>query len=484
MKLLFVAAEMAPLAKAGGLGDAVAGMIRELAARGHSLRVLLPAYDPALLQAARPLGTCTDGAELLELHDERLPCPVWLLATAGFLQRGSHYYVQADGQPWADDALAFGALGRAACEIAAGMVPDWSPQLVHCHDWHAGLAPVWLQLSGLRVASVFTIHNLQFTGRFAPTVLEALDLPGWLNQPEALEFYGDVAFIKGGLAFADALTTVSPRYAQEIMTPALGCGLEGLLQARRQVLTGILNGIDTRSWNPATDPLLEHHFDGAQMAGKSIQRDALLARLRLPPVREVRQPVLAWIGRLTDQKGADLLLEVLPALLDRPLRIVVLGNGDSRVQSALRALAEQHPQRLAVHLGFDEVLAHRLYAAADLLLMPSRFEPCGLSQLYAMRYGAIPIVTTVGGLADTVRDIDDGGTGFRLSTPSGHALLAAIERALAVFDDGPRWQRLRQRAMARCPDWRLGMDAYERVYVHALQACTSRLGGRMALDAW
>lgn len=475
MKLLFVAAELAPLVKVGGLGDVVSSMLHELAARGHSVRVLLPAYDFHLIAEARPLARLSDGSRLLELQDPSLPCPVWLLATASFVQRGGHYYTQADGRPWPDDALAFGGLGRAASEIAAGQVPGWCPEVVHCHDWHAGLAPVWLQLGGIRAASVFTIHNLQFAGRFPPAVLAQLSLPDWLNQPAALEFYGDIAFLKGGLGFADALTTVSPRYAEEILTPAFGCGFEGLLQQRRVSLTGILNGIDTGSWNPSTDPLLEHHFDAVRTDGKAAQRDRLLARLGLAPVRGSRQPVLAWIGRLTHQKGVDLLLDALPALLEQTLRVVVLGSGSEDVEAELRAQANRYPQRLAIHLGFDEALAHRLYAAADLLLMPSRFEPCGLSQLYAMRYGALPIVTPVGGLADTVEDVSDGGTGFLLRAPESAALLDAVARALTVFKDGQRWQRLRQRAMAKCWGWHAGMDAYERVYAQALQARAIRL---------
>ncbi len=477
LKILFVAAEMAPLVKVGGLGDVVGALPAALAARGHDARVLLPAYDPVMTRKARVITLLPDGSgRLLEYRASTVPVPVWLLETAGFLRRGGRPYLTRAGTPWADDPLQFGRLGRTAADIASGRLVDaWQPDVLHANDWHTGLAPVWMHLENSAAASVFTVHNLGYIGRFAADILSRLGLPPSMNHPEALEFYGDIAYMKGGLAFADQVTTVSPRYAAEIQTPAFGSGLDGLVRARSDRLTGILNGIDLEAWNPATDPALENHFDAVRPDGKQDERDRLLHGLGLDPVTDPQTPVLAWVGRLTAQKGADLLVEALPGLMERSVRLVVLGSGDRETEQTLVRAARSRPGLLAVHPTFDEALAHRIYAGADMLLLPSRFEPCGLTQMYAMRYGTIPLVTPVGGLADTVVDSGDAAPqeakacGFHLARPSVSALLEGVDRAVGTFRQPDRWRTLVRNAMIRRFDWDSSAAAYERVYQSALR---------------
>ncbi|MCC5859657.1 MAG: glycogen synthase GlgA [Ectothiorhodospiraceae bacterium] len=477
LKILFVAAEMAPLVKVGGLGDVLGALPVALAARGHDARVLLPAYDPVMTRKARVITLLPDGSgRLLEYRASAVSVPVWLLETPGFLRRGGRPYLTRAGTPWADNPLQFGRLGRVAADIANGRLVDaWQPEVLHANDWHTGLAPVWMHLENCPAASVFTVHNLGYIGRFPADILSRLGLPPSMNHPDALEFYGDIAYMKGGLGFADQFTTVSPRYAEEIQTPAFGSGLDGLVRARSDRLTGILNGIDPEAWNPATDPALENHFDAVRLDGKRDERDRLLHGLGLDPVTDSPTPVLAWVGRLTAQKGADLLVEALPGLMERSVRLVVLGSGDRDTEQTLVGAARRWPDKLVVHLTFDEVLAHRIYAGADMLLMPSRFEPCGLAQMYAMRYGTIPLVTPVGGLVDTVIDMGDGappekgGCGFHLAGADAPALLEGVDRAIGAFRQPGYWRTLVRNAMTRRFDWNSSAAAYERVYQAALR---------------
>lgn len=479
LRILFVAAEMAPLVKVGGLADVVGALPQALAERGHDVRILLPAYGTRMTRGATRLVSLEDGrGSLVELRRSDLPTPVWLLETPAFTAR-DHPYSRPDGSAWPDDAQAFGELGRVAAGIAAGrLLPDWIPDVVHCHDWHTGLTPVWMNLEATPAASVFTIHNLAFAGRFPSRVLAELGLPASLNHPDLLEFHGDVAFIKGGLSCADELTTVSPRYAQEVLTPAFGNGLEGVLRHRRERLTGILNGIDTRLWNPAADPLIEHAFDAADLTGKCRERRRLLRRWGVDETGEDAVPVLASVGRLTWQKGIDLLLDALPELLQRPLRVMVLGSGEPELERSIAAAAERWPGRFLAHARFDEALAHGIYAGADMLAMPSRFEPCGLSQLYAMRYGTVPVTTAVGGLADTVFDADaiadaiglasGEATGFLMAQATAADLIETVDRALDWYRDRQRWQALMRSAMVRDSSWTAAVRAYEKVYERAL----------------
>jgi len=481
LKILMVAAEMAPLVKVGGLGDVMGSLPRALAARGHDVRVLIPAYSARLSKQARPLARARGfKGRLLAYENGHGAVPVWLLETAALLRREGRPYLNRSGKPWADNPVQFSHLSRMAADIAGGALGlDWEPDLVHCNDWHTGLVPVWMRMNGCERPTVFTIHNLSYQGRFPPEILARLGLPDDLHDPEALEFHGDVAFIKGGLVFADRLTTVSPGYAREIQTPLFGAGLDGLLRSRSDKLTGILNGIDTEAWSPATDPSLSHHYDGTDLnetrKAKQAEQDRLRRRLGLIVQHKPGRPLLAWVGRLAEQKGMDLLLAALPVLMERDIDIVVLGDGEAAFSRALKAAAHRWPGRLAFKQGFDEALAHQVYAASDILLMPSRFEPCGLAQLCAMRYGSIPVVSPVGGLLDTVIDagVDSRrGTGFHMEAVSSEKLVDAVDRALACWQSSRDWGRIIANAMAQASSsgWGERVQDYESLYLKTLDA--------------
>lgn len=473
MKILLVAAEMAPLAQVGGLGDVIGSLPGALAARGHDVRVLIPAYQRHMTRELETLARLAPGkGRIVESDQPDLPCPVWLLENPAFLRRRGRPYLNKAGKPWADNASQFGMLSRIAADIACGKLEmGWQPDVVHSNDWHTGLTPVWMRQQGAAAASVFTIHNAGFSGCFPPEVLERLELPRHLYESGGLEFYGNVSMLKGGINFADRVTTVSPTYAEEIQTPEFGGGMDGLLRARSGVLTGILNGIDYAAWNPATDPRVDHHFDAEHLDGKARQRQELIRELGLAFDHSDRAPIIAWVGRLTEQKGIDLLLEALPEMMGKDLRLVVLGAGEARIESELHRLAGIHQGRLSVHTAFDEDRAHQFYAGADMLLMPSRFEPCGLAQMIAMRYGTIPLVTGVGGLRDTVKDMDSGmeaANGFRISAPQTGALLETVERAMAVYEQKDAWEQLMGNAMRERFEWADAAAAYESLYRDAL----------------
>ncbi|MGM0433587.1 MAG: glycogen synthase GlgA [Pseudomonadota bacterium] len=474
MKILLTAAEMAPLAKVGGLGDVIGALPGALAERGHDVRVLVPSYQRGQADASGTLVRLGAGqGRVAEITGGELPCPVWLLETPGFLRRRGRPYLNRAGVPWADNAVQFGNLSRVAAAIAEGtLATGWHPDVVHCHDWHTGLAPLFMRLNGAAAASVFTIHNAGFTGCYPAELLGRLRLPGHLNDPEALEFYGSISLLKAGVNYADRVTTVSPAYAREILTPEFGAGMEGVFRARSGVLSGILNGVDYETWNPATDPLLEHPFDAAHPEGKALQRQELIRELGLAFDHSDRAPIIAWVGRLTEQKGVDLLLEALPELMRRDLRLVILGAGDAQCESDLHELARVHEGRLAVRTAFDEDMAHRIYAGADMLMMPSRFEPCGIAQMIAMRYGTIPLVTNVGGLRDTVTDVDSGvesATGIRIAQPDAASILAAVDRARDLFDQQAQWHQLMTNALQVRFEWHMAAEAYEALYHGALR---------------
>ena len=473
MKILLVAAEMAPLAQVGGLGDVIGSLPDALVERGHDVRVLIPAYRRELSRDLEPRARLAAGkGRIVESRAPDLPCPVWLLETPGFLRRRGRPYVNKAGSPWTDNPVQFGALSKVAADIASGTLGmEWQPDVVHANDWHTGLTPVWMRQQGAAPACIFTIHNAGYAGCFPPDTLQRLRLPDDLFHPEGVEFYGRVSMLKAGVNYADRITTVSPSYAAEIQTPAFGNGMEGVFSARAGVMRGILNGIDYSAWNPATDPRLTHHFDAADPSGKALQRRELIRELGLAFEHSDRAPVIAWVGRLTEQKGVDVLLEALPELMKKDLRLVILGAGEAWIESELHRLADLHRGRLAVHTAFNEAVAHQFYAGADMLLMPSRFEPCGLTQMIAMSYGTIPLVTGVGGLRDTVVDAGSGvdeANGFRIESPSADAVLATVDRAMTLYEQGDGWRHLMANAMKARFEWDDAAAAYEAVYQEAL----------------
>jgi len=458
MRVLFVTSECAPLTKTGGLGDVSAALPAALRAAGVDVRTLLPGYREVLAgvqaQAVTTLSLLGQDCRLLQAEALLvLDCPQLYARDGG-------PYQTHDGRDWPDNALRFGLLGRMAALLGAARSPlDWRPDIVHCHDWPAALAPVYLHFEAQRAATVMTIHNLAFQGNFDPALLSALELPPASFHVEGVEFHGRLSFLKGGIAYADALTTVSPSYAREIQTEALGCGLDGLLRRRREALSGILNGIDVAAWNPAADPHIAQPYDAQTLEAKAANKVALQRHMGLAPDEDL--PLLGMVTRLTHQKGCDLVAAAAEELAAMPAQLAVLGKGEAQHEDALRALAARHPGRIAVHIGFSEALAHAIEAGADAFLMPSRFEPCGLNQMYSQRYGTPPVARATGGLVDT---IVDGVTGFLFESAEPAALAAAARRALAAYRDPTRWARIQQAGMKRDFSWTAAARRYADLY--------------------
>lgn len=474
LRILFATPECAPWIKTGGLGDVSAGLPEALAARGLEVRVLLPAYRSVLAApghrreiARLPAAAAFPAARLLEAP---LPSgvPAWLVDCPALYDRdGGPYQDPATGSDWPDNALRFGLLSRVAAMLAGASPLAWRPHVLHCNDWQTGLAPAYLHFAGgPRAATLICIHNLAFQGLFPAATVAAVGLPAASFAVEGVEFHGRTSFLKAGLVYADAIATVSPTYAREIQRAPLGFGFEGLLAARGDRLRGILNGIDVRTWNPLTDRLIPRRYDSAGLDAKLENKRALQARMGLAPAADV--PLFGFVGRLTEQKGIDLIAAVAPRLAAGPAQLAVLGTGERELEASMRALARAHPGAVAVAIGFDEPLAHLIEAGADSFLMPSRFEPSGLNQMYSQRYGTPPIAHATGGLCDSIVDCtpatlaDGAATGFLFRAPSADALRGAIERALAAYRDPPTWRALQRHGMARDFSW----DAAAGEYVH------------------
>jgi starch synthase len=479
MKILFASSETHPLIKTGGLADVSASLPRAILNQRQDIRLVIPAYRQVLRQ-----GNRLELAAYLELPgvDEpvrilggRLPgskVTLYLVDAPARFDREGNPYTMEDGNPWPDNAERFSVFCRAVHALAvdaAGL--GWRADIVHCNDWQTGLVPPLLAETPHAPASIFTVHNLAYQGQFDRETFDALGLPPHWWSMEALEFHDQFSFIKGGLVFSDWLTTVSPTYAQEIRTPAFGYGLEGLLNHRVDTLTGILNGVDYSVWNPGGDPHIPVQYNRRTLIHKTENKRALLKRFGLP-VKDAA-PLFAIISRLVGQKGIDLVLEILPMLLQQDTQLVVLGSGDKLLEAALRKARAQHPETIGLHIGYDESLAHHIEAGADAFLMPSRFEPCGLNQIYSLRYGTVPVVRRTGGLADTVVDAtartlaDKTATGFCFDAPTAPALWEAVERAIHHYHTPELWQQLIETGMRQDFSWQRSaehyIDLYERV---------------------
>lgn len=473
MNVLFVASEIAPWVKTGGLGDVAAALPEALRVAGVDVRVLVPAY-PALkaafpaapLLATLPSGNAFHGATLRAAHTAQ-GMPLYLLECDAWFDRSGNPYLGPGGRDWPDNALRFGLLARIAALLAGTASPlAWRPDVLHCNDWQTALAPAYLHYlphGGARAATVLTIHNLAFQGLFSRDLLPALNLPEHAWAIDGVEYHGHLSFLKAGLQFADTITTVSPAYAQEIQTEAGGMGMSGLLRHRAEHLRGILNGIDTVQWNPAADPFLAKPYDARRLAAKAANTVALRAELGLADAPEM--PLLGMVSRFTEQKGLDLVAGIAVELAALPVQLAVLGSGERSIEQAFCTIAAQRPQQFAVRIGFDEGLAHRIEAGADIFLMPSRFEPCGLNQMYSLRYGTPPIVRATGGLTDTVIDAAAAdGNGFVFSETTPEALLAAIRRAAMLWRDTPRWRKLQRRGMRANLGWGPAAQRYIDLY--------------------
>ena len=474
MRILHVAAECYPLVRTGGLGDVLGALPVASRNMGDDARLLLPGYPDVVsglhIDAALPLPglPAHEEARLLRGHLPATGLPLYVLDAPRRFARPGNPYLGPDGHDWPDNAERFGLLCRTAAALAGNEIdPGWLADVVHAHDWHAGLVPAYLRQASVRIPSIFTIHNIAFQGLFPLERAAALGLPPALLQPDGLEFWQQISFMKAGIVYSDRVTTVSPGYAREIATPAFGCGLEGVIAGRGRDVSGILNGVDDAVWNPESDPLIAARFDGDRIMARAANRAELFAELSLDPTDGI---LFGAVSRLTDQKGLDLVLEALPSLLGERDALALLGSGDAALEQGFRAAAERYPGRVAAIIGYDDRLSHRLIAASDAVLVPSRFEPCGLTQLYALRYGAPPIVRRTGGLADTVSDatdlaLDDGSaTGFVFDQATPEALIGAVERARALHRQPDRWRLLQASGMRRRFSWAEAAAAYRQLY--------------------
>lgn len=475
LPVLQVCAEIFPLLKTGGLADVTGALPAALRSQEVDMRVLLPGFASILagLSAPRmvarlPARSDVPAARLLAGRLPACDADAYVIDAPELYQRPGGPYADAQQRPFADNHLRFARLGWAAAEIANGIDPQWSPDVVHAHDWHAGLTPLCMRQLGVAARSVFTIHNLAYQGLFPAATFNSLGLPAACFSMDGVEFYGQVSFMKAALQVADAITTVSPRYAREIQTCEQGMGLDGLLRSRAERLRGILNGVDTEVWNPAHDKALAATYSAQRMDGKSACKAALQAETGLQAAPD--RLLLGVVSRLTEQKGLPLLLANLPALIQRGVQMAILGSGDAELERAFSAMAEVHPAQIAVRLGYDEAFAHRLIAGADVILVPSLFEPCGLTQLYGLAYGTLPLVRHVGGLADTVVDCslealqEQRASGFVFHDFSPEAMDAALRRAELLYGQPTLWRQLQQTGMAQRHDWESAAGQYAGVY--------------------
>ncbi len=482
IRALFVSAEVAPLAKVGGLADVAGALPKALNAEGHQVRIAMPAY-PMILNDTRyttqrlttfDLALRDDWHETVQVYQLDLPSGlcVYLFQPGGWFDG-----CVSSTSLYAVDPRGYVAFCRAV--VAWLERSDWGPEVVHCNDWHTALIPVYMRHgapdSVRAIATVFTIHNLAYQGVFEPEFFGQLGLPDYLFDVEGLEFYGKVNLMKGALLYSDYINTVSPTYAHEIQTPEYGERLEGLLRRlySEERLLGILNGIDYEEWNPATDPHLPAPYTADDLSGKAHCKAALQSECGWQP--DPSKAVIGLVSRLTDQKGLDLIKAIGAKILQLPVQLVLLGTGDPTYERYFRSLHKRHRAKVHATIGFDNALAHRIYAGSDLFLMPSRFEPCGLGQMISLRYGTIPIVRQTGGLADSIRPYDaqkGTGNGFVFTPYKPSALYEAVASAVSAFEDASAWQAFVRRVIQEDWSWRRSAQAYVALYTRAIQART------------
>lgn len=478
MRILAVTAEMFPFVKTGGLADAAGALPDALERLGADVRTLLPGYrkirhlfsnrEPRF--SAKVLGQQVSIYELTA-HGQKL----FILDAPHLFDRDGSPYGH-NGQDFTDNDLRYAVLSKAASLIALGAIDDWKPDLVHTHDWHAALSCVYLADAVEKIPTVLTLHNLAFQGQYPLDRADALELPQHRRTVECLEYYGDMSFLKAGLTTASAITTVSPTYAREILTADGGMGMQGVLETRRGEIYGIVNGVDQDVWNPATDPFILANFTPATSARRALNKHALLQALGLA---HTDGPVFGVVSRLTWQKGIDLLPQLVPLIIASKGRLIVHGQGDRSLEDELVALAKQYPELVSIHIGYDERLAHMVQAGSDFIIQPSRFEPCGLTQLYALRYGAIPIVSRTGGLAETIIDANDAATeagvatGFQFEPSNPDDLRSAVERAISIFRKRDSFKRLQTQAMNANFSWDKSAAQYYSLFETLIQPTMS-----------
>jgi starch synthase len=482
MKILFAASEATPLIKTGGLADVAGSLPVALSHIGQECRLILPGY-PDVLDKADNLKFLTELNLTGELSPVRLlsgtsgphQVPLYVVDAPQWFNRPGNPYLSSQGKDWEDNAQRFTCFCRAVAAVGlnqAGL--DWRPDLVHANDWQTGLvAPLMLDTAN-RPATLFTIHNLAYQGLFDHTTFEHLNLPSKLWSYKALEFYRKLSFIKGGIALSDRVNTVSPSYAEEIKTAAFGYGLEGLLQHRGSHFTGILNGIDYHHWDPQNDLHIPHPFSADDLNGKRLNKIALQHEFGLP--QDEKTQLFGYIGRLVDQKGVDLILQILPGLMNSGVQMVLLGSGNRDLEHALEQINNHYHRQVGVKIGYDEGLSHRIEAGCDCFIMPSRFEPCGLNQMYSLRYGTVPIVRRTGGLADTVVDVNPTtlsngtATGFVFENPAGNSLWDSLEHAIRFYRQSDTdWDILARTGMRQDLSWEASAQHYLDIYRQAIE---------------
>ena len=481
LKVVIVASEVVPFAKTGGLADVTGALPVALARLGHQVSVIMPRY-PTIERAVRSLEKVQDHlAVSMGSHTEagaiwsaRLAAriPVYFIEHQAYFGRDALYATTNGDYP--DNAQRFAFFAKAALEVCQTL--KLQPDIIHCHDWQTALIPAYLKTvlqhdpAWASTGSLLTIHNIAYQGLFPPEVMEFLQLPAHTYSPDGIEFYGQVNYLKAGIVYADLINTVSRRYSQEIQTAEFGCGLEGILRYRGQDVYGILNGIDDREWNPTRDRLIAARYTATNLSGKQRCKRDLLETFGLAP-EWMNAPIVGIISRLVDQKGFDLIESTIHRMLALDLGLVVLGTGDARYEDFLRQVRERYAGKIGMALGFDNILAHKIAAGSDILLMPSRFEPCGLNQMYSLRYGTIPVVRATGGLDDTIDSYEpasDHGNGFKFEAYDAEALLATLQRALTLYRDRAAWERLMQRGMQADFSWVQSARAYADLYATAL----------------
>ncbi len=488
-KILFIASEAYPLIKTGGLGDVAGSLPRALSRNKQDVRLLLPAYRSVLDKISNPklVAEHWHYGQHIKLLETRLPgtqVKTWLVDCPAAFDRPGNPYLDETGDPWSDNAFRFAAFCQVAVDIAVNRCGlDWQPDIVHCNDWQTGLVPAILQGFSQRPATLFTIHNLAYQGLFPYEDFQKLGLPHTLWSMDGVEFHHMFSFIKGGLVFADRINTVSPTYAREIQTPEFGNGLDGLLRHRKDHLSGILNGIDEDVWNPGKDEHLVHNYNRRNLTKKLDNKTELQKQLGLPVDAAI--PMMGMVSRLVEQKGLDIILASMSKLLKRPLQMVFLGTGNSVYEKALKEWAHRHADKMAVIIGYNEKISHQIEAGADMYLMPSNFEPCGLNQLYSLRYGTLPVVRNVGGLADSVFDVTDTdvpghqANGFIIREHTVAALLASIDHALVCYQNQSEWKQLQLNAMSADYSWQHSAQQYLELYQSATEDNSSLISGKL-----
>lgn len=471
-----MSSEVFPLIKTGGLADVSGALPAALKASGIDVKCLIPGYTAVLekIENRVHLGTIevfnNISCDLIAATIPNTKVEVIVIKHAGLYEREGGPYTHPQGHDWSDNPMRFGVLSKVASLLSIYQsIWDWVPDIVHCNDWQTGLTPYYMRHQGITEAkSLLSIHNIAFQGNFDPQWIHSLELSAQDFKIEGFEYYQQVSFLKAGIFYADQISTVSPTYALEIQTEKFGFGLQGLLQERSNDITGILNGIDTHEWNPQKDPYLPYAYSEKDLSGKSLIKTALQEKLHLSP--QCDKPLLGVVSRLTHQKGLDILIESMPELIELGCQFAVLGGGEKSFEAQFLAYAEQYPNQVSVTIGYNEPLSHLIMAGADIFIMPSRFEPCGLNQLYGLRYGTPPVVSNTGGLADSICHATDDtiknntATGFVIENVNKMSLLVTIKQALSIWQDQKTWKKIQRNGMKKDVGWKHSADAYIALY--------------------